>query len=78
MYTIYSVANKVLPLIMNQIQYTAIPDTSDNSYWISTHNSQDRSTTFVPRDKELHRELKLKAKKQNPSTSSYKNRAKKD
>ncbi|SFF35293.1 hypothetical protein SAMN05216167_15215 [Spirosoma endophyticum] len=63
---------------MNQQQYTAIPDTSDNQYWIRTLNSQDRSTTFVPRDKELHRLLKQNAKKLSQPASSYKKRAKKD
>ncbi|MBC3787502.1 hypothetical protein [Spirosoma utsteinense] len=43
-------------------QYLEIPDTSDSNYWALkiTHNG-DRSTTFVPKDKELHHELKVRA-----------------
>jgi len=42
--------------------YTQIPDTSDNEYWeIKANDGQLRSQTFIPRDKELHRQLKLKA-----------------
>ncbi|MBD2702625.1 hypothetical protein IC229_18405 [Spirosoma sp. BT702] len=44
---------------MNEPTYTAIPDTSDSNYW--EFCSSDRSTTFVPKDKELHQELKRKA-----------------
>ncbi|GAB4017051.1 hypothetical protein [Spirosoma koreense] len=46
---------------MNPSVYTEIPDTSDSSYWLAIHNSLNRSTTFVPRDKELHQGLKAKA-----------------
>ncbi|RZK43281.1 MAG: hypothetical protein EOO61_05035 [Hymenobacter sp.] len=42
--------------------YTEIPDTSDNEYWeIKANDGQLRSQTFVPRDKELHKQLKIKA-----------------
>ncbi|WP_248479936.1 hypothetical protein [Spirosoma liriopis] len=47
---------------MSQPTYTAIPDTSDNNYWaIKCEPGDVRSTTFVPRDKELHQQLKSKA-----------------
>lgn len=47
---------------MSQPLYTEIPDTSDLNYWeIKIHDNQLRSTTFVPRDKELHQQLKKKA-----------------
>jgi hypothetical protein len=47
---------------MSQSVYTEIPDTSDSAYWeIKTQDNQLRSTTFVPRDKELHQKLKKKA-----------------
>ncbi|WP_461101461.1 hypothetical protein [Spirosoma koreense] len=42
--------------------YTEIPDTSDLTYWeIKLQDSQLRCITFVPRDKELHQQLKRKA-----------------
>ncbi|MVM36291.1 hypothetical protein GO755_40165 [Spirosoma sp. HMF4905] len=44
---------------MTEPTYTEIPDTSDNNYWESKVN--DRSTTFVPKDKKLHLFLKRKA-----------------
>ena len=44
---------------MNEPTYTSIPDTSDSNYWESKTN--DRSTTFVPKDKELHLRLKREA-----------------
>ncbi|MBD2701718.1 hypothetical protein IC229_13795 [Spirosoma sp. BT702] len=44
---------------MSELTYTSIPDTSDNNYWES--RTTDRSTTFIPKDKELHQELKRKA-----------------
>lgn len=47
---------------MSQLTYTAIPDTSDNNYWdTKSETGSVRSTTFVPRDKELHQELRVKA-----------------
>ncbi|SFF29816.1 hypothetical protein [Spirosoma endophyticum] len=46
---------------MDKTTYTEIPDTSDSNYWIVTQHEQNRSTTFVPRDKELHLKLKKKA-----------------
>ena len=47
---------------MSQDTYTSIPDTSDNIYWESKSVTNNvRSTTFVPRDKELHHRLKVKA-----------------
>lgn len=47
---------------MSQPVYTDIPDTSDLVYWeIKLQDTQQRSTTFVPRDKELHQKLKKKA-----------------
>lgn len=44
---------------MSDTTYTEIPDTSDSNYWES--KTTDRSTTFVPKDKELHQQLKKKA-----------------
>ncbi|MVM35705.1 hypothetical protein GO755_37165 [Spirosoma sp. HMF4905] len=47
---------------MTQPEYTEIPDTSDSTYWeAQVRDNQLRSTTFVPRDKELHLHLKKKA-----------------
>lgn len=47
---------------MSQDTYTSIPDTSDNAYWATKSEPGNvRSTTFVPRDKELHQRLKVKA-----------------
>ena len=47
---------------MTQADYTEIPDTSDSTYWeAQIRDNQIRSTTFVPRDKELHLQLKKKA-----------------
>ncbi len=46
---------------MSEPTYTEIPDTSDTNYWTVTQNEQTRSTTFVPKDKELHQRLKKKA-----------------
>ncbi|GAB3998067.1 hypothetical protein GCM10028807_44780 [Spirosoma daeguense] len=63
---------------MIQSMYTSIPDTSDAAYWIIKPNGLDRSITFVPRDKELHKELKQKARKLSQANSSYKNRNKKE
>ncbi|GAB4000049.1 hypothetical protein GCM10028807_51870 [Spirosoma daeguense] len=63
---------------MSESTHTAIPDTSDTTYWIATQNEQDRSVSFVPRDKELHRELKQKARKSSQSAPTYKSRNKKD
>ena len=44
---------------MNEATYTAIPDTSDTSYWET--KSEQGITRFIPRDKDLHHQLKLKA-----------------
>lgn len=47
---------------MNELPYTTIPDTSDSNYWESKSIKNNlRSTTFVPRDKELHQRLRVKA-----------------
>ncbi|GAB4039537.1 hypothetical protein [Spirosoma jeollabukense] len=47
---------------MSELTYTEIPDTSDSAYWESNSKTDNvRSTTFVPRDKELHLKLKKKA-----------------
>ncbi|WP_162387733.1 hypothetical protein [Spirosoma endbachense] len=47
---------------MSQPVYTSIPDTSDANYWeIKSHSEKHQSSTFVPRDKELHQQLKAKA-----------------
>ncbi|MDB5239687.1 MAG: hypothetical protein JWP57_312 [Spirosoma sp.] len=57
--------------------YIGIPDTSDNKYWeLKITNNGDRSTTFVPRDKELHQELKVKAWKLIQSKQTRKPRLK--
>ena len=63
---------------MTQPTYTDIPDTSDSAYWMTSPNGQDRSTTFVPRDKELHKQLKAKAWKEIQAKNSYKDRRKKN
>ena len=63
---------------MTQPAYTDIPDTSDSAYWIISYNGQARSTTFVPRDKELHQQLKAKAWKEIQAKNSYKDRRKKN
>ena len=63
---------------MAQDQYTLIPDTSDANYWeIKTRNTLERSSTFVPRDKNLHQQLKQKAWKEIQAKHSYKDRNKK-
>jgi len=50
---------------MSQPTYTSSPDTSDTNYWeIKSQNTLERSSTFVPKDKELHHELKTKAWKE--------------
>ncbi|GAB3547154.1 hypothetical protein [Spirosoma fluminis] len=42
--------------------YTSIPDTSDFLYWeVKPTADSLRSTTFIPRDKALHQQLKLAA-----------------
>ncbi|MBC3787801.1 hypothetical protein [Spirosoma utsteinense] len=47
---------------MNQLPYTAIPDTSDSNYWeLKIVQNNVRSTTFIPRDKELHQRLRVQA-----------------
>jgi len=47
---------------MSQPVYTEIPDTSDSTYWeAQVRPNELRSTTFLPRDKELHMILKKKA-----------------
>ncbi|GAB2579486.1 hypothetical protein [Spirosoma areae] len=47
---------------MIQLTYTSIPDTSDTNYWqLKLMTGNVRSTTFVPRDKELHQQLRVKA-----------------
>ncbi|WP_093829598.1 hypothetical protein [Spirosoma endophyticum] len=47
---------------MSESTYTEIPDTSDSTYWESNSKTGNvRSTTFIPRDKELHLRLKKKA-----------------
>ena len=46
---------------MSELTHTEIPDTSDSTYWLVTQNEHNRSTTFVPKDKELHLKLKRKA-----------------
>ena len=46
---------------MSEPTYTEIPDTSDSTYWLVTQHEQSRSATFVPKDKELHQQLKKKA-----------------
>ena len=47
---------------MSKKTYTAIPDTSDADYWeLKSEDGRARSKTFVPRDKELHLELKTQA-----------------
>ncbi|GAB2554470.1 hypothetical protein [Spirosoma areae] len=47
---------------MSQLTYTSIPDTSDSNYWqLKLMTGNVRSTTFVPRDKELHQQLRVKA-----------------
>ncbi|RYC71789.1 MULTISPECIES: hypothetical protein [Spirosoma] len=46
----------------NQLPYTSIPDTSDTIYWEPKSLKNNlRSTTFVPRDRELHQQLRVKA-----------------
>ena len=62
---------------MSESVYTQIPDTSDSNYWIKTENAKDNSTVFVPRDKELHCQLKEKAREANPVKILYGNRHKK-
>jgi hypothetical protein len=60
---------------MNQDTYTAIPDTSDTNYWeLKAASGQDRSQTFVPRDKELHQKLKTQAWKAIQTSLSHRNR----
>ncbi|QMW04874.1 hypothetical protein [Spirosoma foliorum] len=44
---------------MSEATYTSIPDTSDTFYWES--KSEQGITKFIPRDKALHHQLKLKA-----------------
>jgi hypothetical protein len=49
---------------MSTIQqvYTSIPDTSDNEYWeAKPYDNRNRTRVFVPRNKELHQQLKAKA-----------------
>lgn len=47
---------------MSKLLYTVIPDTSDATYWeMKPQNTLERSSTFVPRNKELHQQLKQKA-----------------
>lgn len=58
-------------------QYTEIPDTSDSNYWeLKVKNNGDRSTTFIPRDKELHHALKVKAWKVIQSGQTKRTRSK--
>ena len=63
---------------MTQPPYTAIPDTSDLAYWMTSYNAENRSSTFVPRDKELHKQLKQQAWKEIQAKSLYKDRRKKN
>ncbi|GAB3719660.1 hypothetical protein GCM10027592_63250 [Spirosoma flavus] len=43
---------------MSTLQYTSIPDTSDRNYWQAKgFDTKTKTSTFVPRDKELHRSL---------------------
>lgn len=42
--------------------YTEIPPTSDLEYWqVKSNNLSTRSKTFVPRNPELHHQLKTEA-----------------
>ncbi|GAB3946688.1 hypothetical protein GCM10028805_17610 [Spirosoma harenae] len=60
---------------MSQPQYTSIPDTSDTNYWeVKPKAGNVRSTTFVPRDKELHQRLRVQAWAVIQATLSKKNR----
>ncbi len=50
---------------MNPSTYTSIPDTSDMDYWeLKASDLEDRSKTFVPRDKDLHRALMIKQREE--------------
>jgi hypothetical protein len=46
--------------MMSQPVYTTIPDTSDLNYWeVKLTSGENRTKTFVPKDKELHHRLKV-------------------
>ena len=44
---------------MSKPVYTSIPPTSDNVYWMLKF-SDGKTSIYVPRDKELDRQLKIK------------------
>ena len=45
--------------IMSKPAYTSIPPTSDNVYW-QLKFSDGKTSIYVPRDRELDRQLKIK------------------
>ncbi|CAN5125851.1 hypothetical protein [Spirosoma endophyticum] len=44
---------------MSKPIYTSIPPTTDNAYWL-VKSSDGKTSIYVPRDKELDRQLKIK------------------
>ncbi|QHV94596.1 MULTISPECIES: hypothetical protein [Spirosoma] len=44
---------------MSKLIYTSIPPTTDNAYWMLKF-SDGKTSIYVPRDKELDRQLKIK------------------
>ncbi|GAB2558531.1 hypothetical protein [Spirosoma areae] len=44
---------------MNKPTYTSIPPTTDNVYWM-LKSSDGKTSIYIPRDKELDRQLKIK------------------
>jgi hypothetical protein len=45
--------------LMSKPVYTSIPPTTDNNYWMLKY-SDGKTSIYIPRDKELDRQLKIK------------------
>lgn len=56
---------------MNKPAYTSIPPTTDNVYWMLKY-SDGKTSIYVPRDKELDRQLKVKFQAEVASRNSLK------
>ncbi|MBC3784626.1 hypothetical protein [Spirosoma utsteinense] len=58
---------------MSKPVYTSIPPTTDNVYWL-LKSWDGKTSIYVPRDKELDRQLKIKFQAEVASRTSVKRR----
>ncbi|GAB3491709.1 hypothetical protein GCM10027341_05030 [Spirosoma knui] len=56
---------------MSKPVYTSIPPTTDNDYWMLKY-SDGKTSIYIPRDKELDRQLKVKFQAELSARTSFK------